>query len=112
MSSDLRNALATFQRTLDTILSKVNLHFGIVYMENIVIFSNNPEQHIDHVFKVHLLLYNDKATFKLEKCNLLTIKTNHLGHAIRSRRLELVSNTMDAIRELKLVISLTKLMSL
>lgn len=68
MTVGLRNALGKFQRTMDMIPSSVEWQFALVHLDDIVIFSNTLEQHIDHVRKVLLLLYNAKATLELKKC--------------------------------------------
>ena len=42
----LTNAPATFQRLMDTCLGDLNLHWYIIYLDDIVIFSKDPASHL------------------------------------------------------------------
>jgi Reverse transcriptase (RNA-dependent DNA polymerase) len=45
----LTNAPATFQSTMNTILADVLGKFALVYLDDILIFSNNAEDHEKHI---------------------------------------------------------------
>lgn len=70
-----------------------------------------PEQYISHVCKGLLHLYIAKATLKRKKCSLITDTTDYLDHVIILKRLELRSQTTDAIRGLKPTTSLANMSS-
>lgn len=61
----LRSALETFQRTMDVIRSSVKGQFALVYLDDIMIFSNTLEQHFKHVREVLQLLNMVGATLRL-----------------------------------------------
>jgi hypothetical protein len=46
---DLKNALATFQSFMNNIFSDIWDEFVVVYLNNILIYSDNPKKDDDHV---------------------------------------------------------------
>lgn len=107
MPFKLLNSSGTLQRTKDVILSNLQYHFPLVYLEDIVIFSKSPEEHIEHVCKDLSLLQNAGAAPILKKWTDYTDTIDYLGHAIWPKRLELASHSTDAIQEIKFLTSLT-----
>ena len=45
----LTNAPATFQRLMETCLGDLNLHWCIIYLDDIVIFSQDPASHLERL---------------------------------------------------------------
>ena len=43
----LTNAPATFQRLMETCLGDLHLNWCIIYLDNVVIFSRTPEEHLE-----------------------------------------------------------------
>jgi len=62
------NAPATFQRALDIILSGLKWQICLVYLEDVIIFSANAEQHVNDVDTVLHPLREAGVTLNLEKC--------------------------------------------
>ncbi len=52
MPFGLTHAPATFQRALDILLSGVKWQFCLVYLDDVIIYSNSEREHIDHVDQV------------------------------------------------------------
>lgn len=48
----LKNAPETFQRSIDAIIASVKSQLEIMYLDDVIIFSNYPEDHISHVRSV------------------------------------------------------------
>lgn len=67
MPFGLKNAPKTFQRKMDVVLS-INWRFDIVYLDDIVTFSKNLNEHIEHIRHVLTLSSNAGVTLKLKKC--------------------------------------------
>ena len=83
MPFGLRNAPATFQRALDIILSGVRWKMCLVYIDDIIVFSRNYDEHLDHLEHVLHLLKNAGIKLKLKKCFFFRDEVEYLGHRIR-----------------------------
>lgn len=66
MSSGLRNAPATFQRSMNRVVS--GLSGCAVYLNNVVVCSDTWEQHLERVRALFLRLLEAKLTINLAKC--------------------------------------------
>ena len=49
MPFGLTNAPATFQKLMETCLGDLNLHWCIIYLDDIVIFSKDPASHLERL---------------------------------------------------------------
>lgn len=107
----LRNASTTFQRTMYVLQSSITWRIALVYITILVLFSNTPQQRIDHVSNFLFLLHTAGATLQLKKCKLFTDIIDYLNHVIFPRRLDLSSRTKDAICGLQPPINRTELRS-
>lgn len=67
MPFGLTNAPATFQRALDILLAGVKWQFCLVYLDDVIIFSETEEKHIGHVDNVLQILHQAGVTLKLKK---------------------------------------------
>lgn len=90
----------TFQRTMNVILSAVCWQFALVYLDDIVVSSMFPRNHIERVRQLLQLLYNAVVTIKLDKCKIFAKNINNLCHVIRTGRLELAKHSADAMPKL------------
>lgn len=68
----LENTIETFERIMGVIFDSVEWRFALVFLDDIVIFSKTPEEHIDHVWQVLTLVQFARNTLKLKECFLLT----------------------------------------
>ena len=69
MPFGLRNAPATFQRALDIILSGVRWKMCFVYIDDIIVFSKNYDEHIVHLEHVLYLLKDAGIKLKLKNAS-------------------------------------------
>lgn len=83
----LCNAPATFQRAMDMILAGVRWQICLVYLDDIIVFSRSPEEHIGHLGQVFKLLADAGVSLKASKCHLFTQEVEYLGHVVRPGRL-------------------------
>lgn len=79
MSFGLMNAPITFRLGLDTILNKYTWKSCLVYMDDIIVFSNNSDQHLKNSNDIFSTLYAAGVFLMLEKCHCLTTKVKYLG---------------------------------
>lgn len=84
----LSNVPGTLHSTMDVALSTGKWQFALVYLEDIVKFSKNLDEHIDHVRHVLPFPSNGSETVELKKCKLFTDAIEYLGKVIRKTCLE------------------------
>jgi len=82
MPFGLCNAGATFQRLMDLTLTELNLEVCLAYLDDVIIFSRPPEQHLIRFEQVLERLRGVKLKLKPNKCCLMQVKVNFLGHVI------------------------------
>lgn len=87
MAFGLRNGTATFQHDLDIILSGVPWGIYLVYLGEIVLFSKNTKDFIEHVEHILPLLSNEGVKVRLKKCFFFQQTVAYLGHVIFRGRL-------------------------
>ena len=93
----LRNAPATFQRAMDIILSKVRWKYVLVYLDDIIVFSNGNDEHLRHLAVVLRILREAGATLRLAKCEFFKREVRYLGHVIRPGKLAIYGRNLEAI---------------
>ena len=98
MPFGLRNAPATFQRAVDIVLSSVRWQFCIVYLDDVIIFSNSVDEHIDHIDQVLTLLENAGMSIRLKKSFFMHKEIEYLGHIITPGELKVAQKTITAIQ--------------
>ena len=76
----LRNSGATFQRLMDQILG--HLTYCIVYVDDILVFSENHHDHRHHLREVLRLLQENGLVVRPDKCAFGTETVQFLGHQI------------------------------
>jgi len=73
------NALATFMRVMNDVWSYFIDDFFIVYLDDILIFSQTWEDHIMHVKTIFELLKREKLYLKMSKCEFRKTSLVYLG---------------------------------
>jgi len=99
MPFGLKNAAATFQRQMDNILSKLN--YTVVYLDDILIGSNNPEQHKEHVMTVIEILKANGLSLNLGKCEIKKQRINFLGHTIENGTVSPIKEKLEFIKTIQ-----------
>ena len=68
MPFGLTNALATFQCLMETCLGEMHLKWCIIYLDDIIVFSKTPEEHIKRLSSVFEKLAAAGLRLKPSKC--------------------------------------------
>jgi hypothetical protein len=82
MPFGLTNAPASFQRWMNEVLSDYVDVFCIAYLDDILIYSDNLEQHRQHVKMILRTVEEVGLTLNASKCEFHTNKTEYLGYII------------------------------
>ena len=82
MPFGLTNAPATFQRLMESCLGDLHLNWCIIYLDDIIIFSKNPDEHITRLKGVFEKLARAGLKLKPSKCEFFKAKLKYLGHIV------------------------------
>ena len=73
--------------------------FVVVYLDDVVIYSNSLEEHVDHLRKVFRLLRQNELYVTKEKCSFDLEQRGFLGHCIKDGKLMMDESKIKAIQE-------------
>jgi hypothetical protein len=82
LSFGLTNAPATFQAAMNDVFRKYLGSFVLVYIDDILVFSKTPEEHLKHVELVLQCLRENDLYAKLSKCEFEKPEVRFLGHIV------------------------------
>ena len=82
MPFGLTNAPATFQRLMESCLGEFHLSWCIIYLDDIIVFSQTPEEHLVRLQAVFDKLKAADLKLKPSKCELFRKQINYLGHVV------------------------------
>ena len=82
MPFGLTNAPSSFQRYLQYCLSDILYKYCCVYIDDIIIFSDTMENHIEHLSQVFERLSSHNLRLNPGKCEFATEEISYLGHVI------------------------------
>ncbi|TQV89904.1 retrotransposon nucleocapsid protein [Cordyceps javanica] len=99
MPFGLTNAPATFQTMIDTILRKQIGVFVVVYLDDILIYSNTLEEHKQHVHEVLQILQDNKLLVEAAKCKFHQRSVQFLGFIVTHGEIQMCQDKIKAIKE-------------
>ena len=92
----LAQAPAYFQELTTGVLK--DLPFAMAYLDNIIIYSSTPEEHLQHIKAVFEKLRHAKLSMKLSKCHFFAKEIQYLGHILGVEGIKLVPEKTEAIK--------------
>ena len=99
MPFGLSNAPATFCTLMNKIFHPYLDKFMVVYLDDIVIYSNTLKEHVEHLKKVFKILRQNELYVKKKKCSFAKEEVSFLGHRIKDGKLMMDDSKVKAIQE-------------
>uniref|UniRef100_A0A3Q7EXF3 CCHC-type domain-containing protein n=1 Tax=Solanum lycopersicum TaxID=4081 RepID=A0A3Q7EXF3_SOLLC len=98
MPFGLTNAPATFCTLMNRLFHSYLDQFVVIYLDDIVVYSNNIEDHVEHLCKVFKILRDNELYVKREKCSFAQPTVHFLGHTVSHGEIRMDSDKIDAIK--------------
>ena len=94
----LAHVPAYFQLLVNKVLK--GLKFAMTYLDDIIIFSQDELQHLEHLEIVFSRLQEAGLKMKRSKCNFFKSEIHYLGHLISPEGISPLPNKLDSIRHM------------
>jgi hypothetical protein len=101
MQFGLKTAPALFQQFMYKMLGGLRWTAALCYIDDVIIFSNNVEEHADHLDKVLQAAISTGLKFTPAKCHFGYASLKLLGRRVSSEGLEVLQDKLAAVRELQ-----------
>src|SRR5271169_3060821 len=99
MPFGLTNTPASFQSYINDAVREYLDEFCTAYMDDVLIYSNTLEEHVEHVRKVLKKLLDHGLYVKLEKCEFHKQRISFLGYIISPEGIEMEPSRISTITE-------------
>ena len=99
MPFGLINAPAIFQCLMETCLGEMHLKWCIIYLDDIIVFSKTPEEHIERLRGVFEKLAAAGLRLKPSKCEFYKSQVTYLGHIVPKDSIETDPKKIEAIEK-------------
>ena len=86
MPFGLNSAASLFQRTMEMVLSGIQWNTCLIYIDDIIVFGKNLEEHISRVEEVFERIKAARLKLKPQKCQMLQREVVFLGHTVSGDR--------------------------
>ncbi|CAI7910022.1 unnamed protein product [Closterium sp. NIES-53] len=101
MPFGLTNAPATFQAEMNHILRPLLDECVVVYLDDILIYSKDMRQHVEHLRRVFEILRRERFYVKLSKSEFALKKVQFLGHMVSAQGVHVDPKKIEAVRTWK-----------
>lgn len=98
MPFGLTNAPSTFQTMMNTVLHGLNGEFCVVYLDDVLIFSQTPEEHLRHIDMVLTRLEENQLYVKPSKCVFFADELEFCGFVVGKGLLRPVPMKVDVLK--------------
>ena len=98
MPFGLCNAPATFRRLMERCMGELNLDQCLIYLDDVIIFSTNFEEHLRRLEAVFTRLQEHNLKLKASKCDFFKSEVTYLGHVVSEEGIKTDPEKTDAIK--------------
>jgi len=97
MPFGLTNASAAFIDLMNRVFKPYLDQFVVVFIDDILIYSRTPEDHVHHLRTALEVLRKNKLYAKLSKCEFLLRKLAFLGHVVSNEGVSVDPQKIEAV---------------
>ena len=95
----LCNAPPTFQRLMQNCLGELNLTYCLIYLDDVIVFSEMPEEHLQRMHVVFDHLPEHGLKLKPSKCNVFKSEINYLAHHVSRKGVLPLKKNLESIAQ-------------
>ena len=111
MPFGLCNAPPTFQRLMQNCLGELNLTYCLIYLDDVIVFSETPEEHLLRMCVVFDRLREHGLKLKLSKCDVFKMEINYLAHHVSKEGVRPSKKNLESIAQCPPLDTYTKVKS-
>ena len=97
MAFGLTNAPATFQRLMEKCMGELNLRDCLIFLDDVLIFSDTFEEHIVKLEAVFSRLKQHGLKLKASKCEFFESQITYLGHIVSKEGIQTDPQKIEAL---------------
>ena len=97
MPFGLCNAPGTFERLMETVLRGMQWERAVLYLDDIIVFSHDVQQHMLRLEEVFQRLKDANLTLKASKCKFLQQRVEFLGHIVDAQGIHTDPKKVEAV---------------
>lgn len=109
MSFGLKNAPSTLKRMMGHFLAEMN--FARVYQDDLIVFTNNFEEHLEHFSAVTIATDKYGLKLKLPKCHIERGQIDLLCDLVEWKRVRMDLEKVEAIQPIHSAVKVTQVRS-
>ena len=111
MPFGLKNAPATFQQLMQSGLGNLHLHYCIIYLDDVIVFSKTLEEHLLRLRAMFEKLKQVGLKLKPSKCELFRQELIYLGHVVSKYGIQTDPKKVEAIHKWPVPTNVTEVQS-
>ena len=96
---------------MENCLGDLNVNWCIIYLDDVIIFSKTPREHIQRLRGVFQRLWETGLKLKPSKCEFFRTRISYLGHIVSKDGIETDPKKVKAIKNWPIPVSVTDVRS-
>ena len=111
MPFGLCNAPPTFQRLMQNCSGELNLTYCLIYLDDVIVFSEMPKEHLQRMCVVFDRLREHGLKLKASKCDVFKSEINYLAHHVSRKGVLPSKKNLESIAQCPPLDTYTKVKS-